>query len=265
VERHLASPDFVAAKTRRALYVSSDETASIMVNEEDHLRFQVLASGLDFSAAFSRLAEMDEKLEEQLAYAFSPEFGFLTACPTNVGTGMRASVLIHLPALVATREIERVLRGATQVGLVVRGLYGEGSETKGNFFQISNQRTLGVSESEVMEAVAETCQQIVGYERKAREFLMRNLRTEIEDKVFRAMGLLKSARILSSDEATNLLALVRFGIVLGLINELRLADVGRLMLLVRPANLQVMLGETLSAAERDERRASFVRQSLVHE
>jgi len=265
VERHLASPDFIAAKVRRGLYVSHDETVSLMVNEEDHLRFQVLASGLDFGTAFSEVAKLDEQLERQVAYAFSPDFGFLTACPTNVGTGMRASVLVHLPALVLTREIEKVLRGAMHIGLAVRGLYGEGTETKGNFFQVSNQRTLGVSESETIETLTDICRQVIDYERKAREYLMRNLRVEVEDKVFRAGALLKGARILTSDEATNLLALVRFGVVLGLINEVRLAEVSRLMLLVRPANLQAMLGETLSAAERDERRATFVRQSLVRE
>lgn len=263
VERHLASPDFVAAKVRRALYVSHDEAVALMVNEEDHLRFQVLASGLDFTTAFSKAAALDEQFESQLAYAFSPDFGFLTACPTNVGTGMRASVLVHLPALVLTREIEKVLRGALHIGLAVRGLYGEGTETKGNFFQISNQRTLGVSESEIIETLTDICHQVIDYERKAREYLMRNLRVEIEDKAYRSMALLRGARILSSDEATNLLATTRLGVVLGLVNDVTLAEVSRLLLLVRPANLQAMLGETLSSAERDERRATFVRQALV--
>lgn len=263
VERHLVSPGFVSAKTRRALYLTPDETVSLMVNEEDHLRFQVLSSGLDFPAAFEKAAAMDERFEQEVAYAFSAGFGFLTACPTNVGTGMRASVLVHLPALVVSREIEKVLRGALHMGLAVRGLYGEGTETKGNLFQISNQRTLGLSETEVLESVTDICRQVVEYERKARDYIMRNLRVEIEDKVCRAMGLLKTARILTSEEATNLLALVRLGVVLGIVNEVTLADVGRLMLLVRPANLQAVLGENLLPAERDERRATFVRQNLV--
>ncbi|MEO0074423.1 MAG: ATP--guanido phosphotransferase, partial [candidate division WOR-3 bacterium] len=210
-----------------------------------------------------KAAEMDERFEHEVAYAFSSDFGFLTACPTNVGTGMRASVLVHLPALVVTREIEKVLRGVLHIGLAVRGLYGEGTETKGSLFQISNQRTLGLSEFEVLESVTGICQQVIDYERKAREYLMRNLRVEVEDKVYRAMGLLKGARILTSEEATNLLALVRFGVVLGLINEVTLAEVGRLMLLVRPANLQAVLGENLMPAERDERRATLLRQRLV--
>ncbi|MGB9742263.1 MAG: protein arginine kinase [candidate division WOR-3 bacterium] len=263
VERHLASPDFIISKNRKGLFVSSDERLSVMINEEDHLRFQALTAGLDFPTAFGLAAELDAKLENQLVYAFSKEFGFLTACPTNLGTGMRASVFLHLPGLVLTREIEKVLRGAYAVGLLVRGIYGEGSETKGNFFQISNQRTLGQSEAEIIEVLTNVCRQIIDYERKAREYLMHNLRVEIEDKVFRSLGILRGARIISSEEATNLLATVRLGVVLGIINELRVSEVSQLLVLIRPANLQVLLGEKLEAAERDERRATFIRQKLV--
>jgi len=264
IERHLASPDFVSSKAKRGLYVSNDEAASLMVNEEDHLRFQVMASGLDFPEAFTAAAALDEKLESQLQYAFSPEFGFLTACPTNLGTGMRASVLVHLPALVITREIEKVLRGAIHIGLAVRGLYGEGSETKGNFFQISNQKTVGQTEWEIIETISDISRQVILYERKAREYLMKKLRVEVEDKVFRSLGLLRGARVLSSDEAINLIASLRLGVALGIVNEINLEQVTRLLILVRPANLQVMLGESLTAAERDERRATFVRETLVH-
>jgi protein arginine kinase len=264
IERHLASPDFVASKAKRGLYVGSDEATSLMVNEEDHLRFQVLASGLDFPEAFTAAAALDEKLESQLQYAFSPEFGFLTACPTNLGTGMRASVLVHLPALVITREIEKVLRGAIHIGLAVRGLYGEGTETKGNFFQISNQKTVGQTEWEIIETISDISRQVILYERKAREYLMKKLRVEVEDKVFRSLGLLRGARVLSSDEAINLIASLRLGVALGIVNEINLEQVTRLLILVRSANLQVMLGESLTAAERDERRATFVRETLVH-
>jgi|UniRef100_A0A7V3UZU6 protein arginine kinase len=263
VERHLASPDFIASKNRKGLFVSSDERVSVMVNEEDHLRVQALAAGLDFTTAFGLASELDEQLEKQLTYAYSEEFGFLTACPTNLGTGMRISVFLHLPALVLTREIDKVLRGAYAVGLVVRGIYGEGSETKGNLFQISNQRTLGQSEAEIIEVLMNVSRQIIDYERKAREYLMHNLRVEIEDKVFRSLGILRGARIISSEEATNLLATVRLGVVLGIINELNVSEVSQLLVLIRPANLQVLLGEKLSAVERDERRATFIRQKLV--
>jgi protein arginine kinase len=264
VERHLASPDFCASPARRGLWVSTDESFSLMVNEEDHLRFGALASGLDFPAAFGAAARMDERLETELQYAFSPAFGFLTACVSNVGTAMRASVLVHLPALVLTRDIERVLRGAMSVGLVVRGLHGEGSETRGNFFQISNQKTVGVTEAEVIETVTSAAREMIGHERAAREYLMHNTRVEVEDKIFRSLALLRGARILTSHEAVNLLATVRVGIALGIINELNYAQVARLLVLIRPANLQAVLGETLGAHERDERRATFVREELCH-
>lgn len=264
VERHLASPDFAASAARRGLWVSDDESFSLMVNEEDHLRFGALASGLDFPAAFNAAAAMDERLETELQYAFSPAFGFLTACLSNLGTAMRASALVHLPALVLTRDIEKTLRGAVNVGLVVRGLHGEGSETRGNFFQVSNQRTVGVTESEVVETVTAAAREMVGHERAAREYLMHNARVEVEDKVFRSLALLRGARVLTSHEAVNLLATVRLGIALGIINELTLARVTRLLVLIRPANLQAVLGETLGAHERDERRATFVREELCH-
>ncbi|MEO0085453.1 MAG: protein arginine kinase [candidate division WOR-3 bacterium] len=263
VERHLVSPAFVSSKARRGLYVGGDECLSLMVNEEDHVRFQVLGSGLALADALGAALSFDDKLESQVQYAFSPEFGFLTACPTNVGTGLRASVLVHLPGLVLTREIEKVLRGALHIGLAVRGLYGEGSETRGNFLQISNQRSLGQTEEEIVDSVADICRQIVDYERKARAYLMKNLRVELEDKVFRSFAILKGARILSSDEAINLIATLRLGIALGIVNEIDLAGVSRLLILVQPANLQAMLGETLEAGERDERRAAFVRETLV--
>jgi protein arginine kinase len=265
LERHLVSPDFIENKVKRGLYVSKDETVSLMVNEEDHLRIQSLAAGLDFPSALGQALRLDEKLESQLGYAFSPQFGFLTACPTNVGTGMRASVLVHMPGLVLTKEIEKVLRGAAHIGLMVRGLHGEGSETRGNFFQISNQKTLGQSESEILETVTEICRQVLDYERKAREYLVENLRAEVEDKVFRSLAMLRSARILNSNEAINLLATVRFGVSVGIVNEIGLPEVSRLMLLVRPANLQVLLGESLNPPERDERRATFVREALVQQ
>lgn len=263
VERHLASLDLIAGKNRKGLFVSDDETISLMVNEEDHIRFQVLSSGFDFATAFGKAAELDEKLDGQLGYAFSPEFGFLTTCPTNVGTALRVSLFLHLPGLVLTREIEKVLRGVYALGLQVRGVYGEGSETRGNLFQISNRRTLGQSETEIVEVVSGVSRQVIDYERKARKFLMHNMRVEVEDKVFRSLGLLRSARIISSDEATNLLATVRFGVALGIINELDLAAASQLLILIRPANLQAILGEKMSAAEQDERRATFIRQKLV--
>jgi protein arginine kinase len=263
LERHLVSPDFVASKLKRGLFVTNDEALSVMVNEEDHLRLQALVSGLNMPAAYELAAKLDERLEDDLGYAFRPDYGYLTACLTNLGTGMRASVLVHLPGLVLTRGIEKVLRGAVQVGLVVRGLFGEGSETRGSFFQISNQKTLGLSETEILETVTNSARQVIEHERKAREYLVENLRAEIEDKVFRALAVLRSARILSSSEATSLLAGVRLGVALGIINELKPAVVNRLLILVRPENLQAVLNQRLKPEERDERRATFVRETLV--
>ncbi len=263
VERHLASPDFITAKNKKGLFVSNDETISLMINEEDHLRLQALASGLDFATAFNKASDLDAGLERELAYAFSSELGFLTACPSNVGTGMRVSVLFHLPGLVFTQEIEKVLRGVYSIGLLVRGIYGEGSDTIGNLFQISNKRTLGQSEAEIIDVLIGVARQVIDYEHKAREYLMHNHRVEVEDKVFRALGTLRSARIISSEEATRLLAMARLGVSLGIINELKLSEVSELLVLIRPANLQVLLGEKLDEAERDERRATFIRQRLV--
>lgn len=263
LERHLVSPDFAASKLRRGLYVAGDEALSAMVNEEDHLRLQALVSGLNMPAAYELVARLDEQLESDLGYAYLLEYGYLTACPTNLGTGLRASVLMHLPGLVLTRGVDKVLRGAVKVGLLVRGLYGEGSETRGNFFQVSNQRTLGLSETEILETVTGMARQIIEHEHKAREYLLENLRVEIEDKVYRSLALLRSARVLNSSEAVNLLANVRFGVELGLINELKLAAVDRLLVLVRPENLQAVLNERLGTEVRDERRASFMREALV--
>jgi protein arginine kinase len=205
----------------------------------------------------------DDALGGELGYAFSEQLGFLTACPTNVGTGLRASVLIHLPGLVLSREIEKILRGALQVGLAVRGLFGEGTETKGNLFQISNQVTLGKSEEEIVEGVARTTQDIIGYERKMRDYLLEKLKPEIEDKVFRADAVLRSARLLTSAEATNLLGVLRLGVTTGLLPKPDLRTLNELLILCRPSNLQVYFDQEMPSQERDARRAELVRARLL--
>jgi protein arginine kinase len=263
VERHLASLEFAAGKTSRALFVGPGETLSVMVNEEDHLRLQILASGLDFNASLTELQSLDDVLGAELGYAFSPQYGFLTACPTNLGTGMRASVLIHLPGLALTKEIEKILRGALQVGLAVRGLYGEGSETRGNLFQISNQVTLGKSEEEIIEVLGKIANEVVGFERKARTYLLEKLRLEIEDKVFRADAILRSARLLSSTEATNLLGVLRLGVTTGLIPGPGIRSINELMIFCRPACLQDYYDRELPPRERDAVRAELVRAKLA--
>jgi len=270
VERHLVSPDFARMVAQRAVFVSSDETLSVMVNEEDHLRMQILASGFDLAPALAELQSLDEALGSALGYAFSGRLGFLTACPTNVGTGMRASVLVHLPGLVLTREIEKVLRGAFQIGLAVRGLFGEGTDTQGNLFQISNQATLGKSEEEIVQSLNKIAAEVVGFERKARTYLLENLRRDIEDKVFRAEAILRSARLLNSHEATNLLGVLRLGVACGLLtgpgqtrgSAPTLGAVNELMILCRPANLQVFYDREMNQGERDALRAELVRSRL---
>jgi protein arginine kinase len=218
VSKELAVPDSESAP-RSGSAVLLDGQLGSMVNEEDHLRLQGLYSGLALEAAWAGVGTLDAELGQRLAFAFHPEFGYLTSCPTNVGTGLRASVLIHLPGLVLTKEINKVLQSLVQVGLTFRGLYGEGSEVVGNFFQLSNQTTLGKSEAELLDHLGKIVRQVIGYEEQARQVLFREAPGVIEDKVWRAYGLLRYARTLSFDEAMNLLSGVRLGVGLGLIPE----------------------------------------------
>ncbi len=262
LERHLIPLDFLGSRMHRGLYVSKDETLSILINEEDHLRLQVLTSGLNFFPAYEKIEKLDNRLAEKLPYAFSSELGFLTACPTNVGTGMRASFFIHLPGLVITKEIEKILRSLLAMGLVARGIYGEGSETKGNLFQISNQITLGLTETEILEKVTKVGEEILNYERRAQEFLLKNLRLSVEDKIYRAYATLKNARLLTSEETINLLLMVRFGIVAELIKDVDLKTINTLLILTKPANLQIYYNKEMSPKERDEKRAELVRSFL---
>ena len=262
LERHLVSPDFAASKNKHAVFINNDETLSLMINEEDHVRYQVLSSGLDFELSLFQINDFDEQLEKELEFAYSPELGFLTACPSNVGTGIRASVLINLPGLVLTKEIEKVLRGILQIGLAVRGLYGEGTETKGNFFQVSNQQSLGRSEDEIIEIIEKSVRQVIDYEKKARDYLTQNAKTEIEDKVFRAQAVLRNARIITSEEAINLLGVVRLGVVMGIITDVSLKTINELLILTRPASIQLYYNKEMEAYDLDEKRASLLRNRL---
>jgi len=278
VERHLISPDFIHGlklnakpqspnsnlNTGRAVFINEDENVSLMVNEEDHLRFQVLSAGYDFTNGLKMLNALDDGLELILRYANSPQYGFLTSCPSNVGTGLRASVLIHLPGLVLTKEIEKVLRAIWQIGYNVRGFFGEGTETRGHFFQISNTVTLGQSETEIVEGIEKITNQLIGYEEKARDYMLKNTRKELEDKIYRAYAILSSARLIASQEALNLLATVRLGVAMNIITKTSIQRINQLMLLIRPANLQVFYNQEMSALERDEKRASLI-HSLLNE
>ncbi len=261
-ERHLISRDMMSAERPSGVYIAQGERTSIMVNEEDHLRLCAVVSGLDVERAWHAVRESEEELDGALDFAFSESLGYLTACPTNVGTGMRASVFMHLPSLVLTKKIRQVLRGVSQVGLAVRGFYGEGSEILGNFFQISNQHTLGHSEAEILANLKKVTQQVIEAEHRARGVLLRDAGKQIEDKVFRAYGALRHARILPAQELINLVSAVRFGLAIGANLGVRLATLNELLILTQPAHLERRSGVTMDEEERSIYRAQVVRERL---
>jgi len=262
VERHLISPDFEKAGWRRGAFITPDEKISIMVNEEDHLRLQHICSGFQMENAWKVLNAIDNELSAKIPFAFSEKYGFLTSCPTNVGTGIRVSVLIHLPGLVLTKDIDETLKGITQVGLSVRGFYGEGTEVLGNLFQISNHTTLGKREEEVIETIQGVLTQLIGFEKKACETLMKDAKVHIEDKIWRAFGILNNARLLTSNEFMSLSSALRLGTTLGIIKEISAKALNQLMILVQPAHIQKFLKHEMSPSERDFFRANIVREHL---
>ena len=259
LEKHLVSSDLLARSRMANVIVSDDLRHSIMINEEDHLRFQSISSGFDLERAWKKAEELERLVGGGLEYDFHQKFGFLTSCPTNTGTGLRASVLIHLPALVLTKEIQKVLRGITQIGLTFRGLYGEGSEVVGNLFQISNQVTIGKSEKELVDHLVRITTEIVGHERNARGILFKDAGHYIQDKVWRAYGILEHARTMSSDEVMNLLSAVRLGISMKLIKDLSVSTVNRMLICSQDAHLEVAASRTIDPAQRDVNRADVVR------
>ncbi len=268
-ERHLVSKELMASADSRpgrsASAVFLAGAMGVMVNEEDHLRLQTLQSGFALQPAYAALDRLDDELGAVLPFAFHREFGYLTACPTNAGTGLRASVLIHLPGLVLTKEISKVLQGLAQVGLTFRGLYGEGSEVVGNFFQLSNQTTLGKSEEELLDHLGKIVRQVVEYEEQARQVLLRDAPTIIEDKVWRAYGLLRHARRLSFEESMNLLSGVRLGVGLKLIPGLSVYTLNKLLIYTQPAHLAALETRFPSDPELRATRAAYVRRTLDEE
>jgi protein arginine kinase len=262
VERHLISLEFRHCRDSSALFIGEQERVSIMINEEDHLRVQALQSGLDIRGAFQIADKMDEELSRSLEFAFDPDFGYLTSCPTNVGTGMRASVLIHLPGLALTREIENVISQISKLGLVVRGFYGEGSDVLGSLFQVSNQTTLGRSEEDIMESLERVTQQIIEYEENARNRLFMEAKDQIEDKIWRAYGILKFAQALTSEEVLNLLSAIRLGIGKGVMKMVTLFQVNEILAFSQPAHLQKYFNKKMEPNERDKLRAELVRSKL---
>ena len=262
VERHLISRELARSEGPRGVAFGSREAISIMVNEEDHLRIQVLQSGNMLPDAWKGANAVDGLLEDRLTYAFSPRFGYLTACPTNVGTGLRASVMLHLPALSATRHIQKVFQAVQKMALAVRGLFGEGTEPMGDLYQISNQTTLGLTEAKIVDNVCRIVPQIVQYEREVREELLRRERPALEDKTWRALGLLRHARLISTQETLEHLSQVRLGVNLKILEGVDLKLVNDLFILCQPAHLQKHEGRPLTAGERDEVRASLLRRHL---
>ncbi|MEK8132672.1 protein arginine kinase [Paenibacillus filicis] len=262
VEKHLISPALADESRNGAVILSDNESISIMVNEEDHLRIQCLCPGFQIKEAWDLANQIDDIFEVQLEYAFDEKRGYMTSCPTNVGTGIRASVMIHLPALVLTQQINRILSAITQVGLAVRGLYGEGSEALGNLFQISNQITLGQSEEEIIDNLHSVVRQIIEHERAARYKLSVENRAKILDRVSRSFGILSYAAIMDSKEAAQRLSDVRLGIDLGFIKKVPPQVLNELLVMTQPGFLQQLAGEKLSPEERDIRRAQLIRDKM---
>jgi protein arginine kinase len=262
VERQLISREHAESDGSRGVLVDKNEQFSVMINEEDHLRIQVMHSGFDLQSTWDQVNRIDDLLDEHLNYAFHERLGYLTACPTNVGTGMRVSTMLHLPALVLTQQIEKVFRSLQKISLAVRGLYGEGSQAMGDFYQVSNQLTLGKTEAQLMAQVGDVVPAIIDYERKARQFLVREGRKELHDRVSRAFGVLCTAQTISSEETMQLLSSVRMGINLGLIRDVEIPTVNKLFIHTQPAHLQKLRGAELDTVDRNIERANYLQRNL---
>jgi protein arginine kinase len=262
VERHLISREF-ATGNGRLLLVDNDENVAIMVNEEDHFRFQVLRSGLDPAEAWQVLRAIERDVDNHVDFAFRPPWGYLTSCPTNLGTGMRISALCHLPALVFGNELHEIVQAAGQVGINVRGFYGEGSEAVGNFVQFSNRATMGHDEEEILGFMEGWIRQIIERELRARDEMLKKDRIGLEDRVHRAFGILSSARVMTSAEMMNLLSILRLGLDAAIITHPGLQTVNAIQVASQPAHLQRLEGKPLSPGERDQARARHIRGKLT--
>lgn len=265
VEKHLISPHLAEDSPYGAVLLTENEEVSIMINEEDHIRIQCLFPGLQLSEALAAANELDDWLESNIQYAFDEKYGYLTSCPTNVGTGLRASVMMHLPGLILTQQINRIIPAINQLGLVVRGIYGEGSEALGNIFQISNQITLGKSEEDIGRDLKGVVSQLISQERSAREALRKTSNIQLEDRVFRSLGVLSNSRIIETKEAARCLSDVRLGIDMGYIDNMSKNILNELMILTQPGFLQQYAGGPLRPHERDIRRATLIRERLSME
>jgi len=262
VERHLMSPDHARDVEYKALIVDPKEIVSIMVNEEDHLRIQVLQSGLNLKEAWRIADQIDTELGKKLEFAYSAKWGYLTACPTNTGTGLRGSVMLHLSALVFTGQISRVLQAITKLGLNIRGLYGEGTEATGNIFQVSNQVSMGITEEDIIDNIERITNQVVSREDVTRKSILLKNKEALADKVYRAYGTLRNAHIITSNETISLLSAIRLGVDLGIVKNLDRRMINELFILIQPAHLQKLEGRVLNANDRDIKRADLIREKL---
>lgn len=262
LERHLISREHAVEQGEKAVAISPNEVVSVMILEEDHLRIQVFQSGFNINETWRVIGEIINELEKHLPFSFHTDLGYLTACPTNVGTGLRASCMLHLPSLVLTKQVNKVLQALAKLNLATRGLYGEGSSASGNFFQISNQITLGQNEEEIIAGLEKVIHQMVAHEKEARQYLLEKRKAKFEDQIWRALGTLKSARVISSGEAVQLLSLVRLGVDLSFVANLKHPELNNLFLLIQPAHLQKLYGRALGSSERDVRRADMIREKL---
>ena len=262
VERHLMSHEHASNPEGKGLLVSAEEVVSVMVNEEDHLRIQVMRSGLSLTEAWNIINAIDDALSKELPFAFMNNWGYLTACPTNTGTAMRGSVMMHLPALVTTKQINKVLAAISKLSFASRGFYGEGTQASGNFYQISNQVALGHSEMDIIQNINGLIRQVIEQEEQARQALLLQNRPMLEDKICRSWGLLKTARIISSQESIELFSMVRFGIDMGILKDVDHKSLNELFIMIQPAHLQKIEGKKLNAFERDTKRAAVIRQKL---
>ncbi len=262
VEKHIISPNFALRQDDEgAILINDDENISIMINEEDHLRIQILGAGFDVDNLMNLAIEVDEKLQKNLDFAYSKKYGFLTACPTNVGTGVRVSVMVHLPGLTKTGNIQKILEVISNFGMNIRGIYGEGTKAYGDMYQISNKQTLGISEKEIIKNLKAIVEKIIEQERTARKILAKES-IKLEDSVYRAYGILVNCKTISSEEARELLSSVKLGTDMGIIKELDDLKVNKLYLYTKPANLQKYLGEKIESYERDIKRAEVIKQII---
>ncbi|SDW88687.1 protein arginine kinase [Marininema mesophilum] len=265
VEKHLISPQLAEESRHGAVVLSKDEAISIMINEEDHIRIQVLYPGFQPQEAWRIANQLDDWFEKHLTYAFSEQTGYLTSCPTNVGTGIRASVMVHLPALAITKQLSRLFPAITQVGLAVRGIYGEGSEALGNLYQVSNQVTLGQREEEIIDKLASVVKQMIQHEQSARRRLAEGTPIQLEDRLYRSYGVLSQARVISTKEAMERLSDLRLGIDMGILSDIDANVMNELIVMTQPGFLQQYAQERLDSQERDIRRAVMIRERLHHE